>query len=137
MCFHFFTTDFCHFCFLGVFIVFVDCIFSCHQLSLLWMLFWPFFIRYFLLCYYGCCTLSATDLREFFLLSGVFYLTRLPHICHNTASATDLRELFLLSDVFYLTLLPNIWHNLLLSRLLWKPAVLPWRLQGLPPRFKT
>ena len=30
-----------------------------------------------------CCTASATDLREFFLLSGVFYLTLLPDICHN------------------------------------------------------
>ena len=67
-----------------------------------------------LLC---CCTAIATDLRKLFLLSGVFYLTLLPHICHSTASATDLRELFLVSDVFYLTLLPDIWHNLLLSRL--------------------
>ena len=32
---------------------------------------------------------------------------------------------------------PYIWHNLLLSRLPWEPAVLPWRLQGLPLRFKT
>ena len=54
-----------------------------------------------------------------------------------TASATDLRERFLLSGVFHLTLLPDIWHNLLLSRLPWKLAVLPWRLQGLPLRFKT
>ena len=60
--------------------------------------------RVFLSCY----TASATDLRKLFLLSGVFYLTFLSHICHSTASATDLRELFLFSDVFYLTLLPDI-----------------------------
>ena len=49
---------------------------------------------------YGC-TASATDLRELFLLCGVFYLTLLPHICHSTASAADLRKLFLLSVIFY------------------------------------
>ena len=71
------------------------------------------------------CIVSATDLRELFLLSGIFYLTLLPHVCHSTASAMDLRELFLLSGSFYLTLLPDIWNNLLLSRLPWEPAVLP------------
>ena len=40
-------------------------------------------------------------------------------LCCCTASATDLSELFLLSGVFYLTLLPDIWQNLLLSRLPW------------------
>ena len=39
--------------------------------------------------------------------------------CCCTASATDLREHFLFSGVFYLTLLPNIWLNLLLSSLPW------------------
>ena len=43
----------------------------------------------------------------FFLLSGVFYFTPLPHICRSTASATDLREFFLLSSIFYLTVLPG------------------------------
>ena len=37
--------------------------------------------------------------RFFFLLSGDFYLTLLPHICHSTVSSTDFRELFLVSDV--------------------------------------
>ena len=72
--------------------------------------------------------------EEFFLLIGDFYLTLLS-ICHSTASATDLREIFLLWGVFYLKLLlPDIWHNLLLSRLPWEPDVLLWRLQGLPLR---
>ena len=44
---------------------------------------------------------------------------------------------FLLSGFFYLSLLPDIWNNLLWSRLLWKSTFLPWRLQGLPLRFKT
>ena len=44
---------------------------------------------------------------------------------------------FLTTGIFYLTLLPGICHNLLLSRLVWEPAVLPWKLQGLPLRFKT
>ena len=46
-------------------------------------------------------------------------------------------ECFLLSGVFYLTLFPDIWHNLILPRLPWEPAVLPWRLRGLPLRFET
>ena len=53
------------------------------------------------------------------------------------AIATNLREPFSLWRDFYLTLLPEIWHNLLLSRLPWEPAVLPWKLQGLPLSFKT
>ena len=74
---------------------------------------------------------SQSDLRHFhFNLSGPF--------CYSfAASATDLREHFVLLGVFYLTLLPNIWHNLLLSGLPWELAVLPWRLQGLPLRFET
>ena len=40
-------------------------------------------------------------------------------LCCCTVSVTDWRELFLLSGILYLTLLPNIWHNLLLSRLPW------------------
>ena len=38
-------------------------------------------------------------------------------LCCCTASATDSREPFLLSGAFYLKLLHDIWHNLLLSRL--------------------
>ena len=41
------------------------------------------------------------------------FLSGTPLLCCSTASATDLREFFLLSHVFYLTLLPDIWHNLL------------------------
>ena len=103
MRFRFLTTDFCD-CFLGDFIF--DCIFSCHQLSLPWLLFVAF-------------------------LSGTLFL------CCCTASATDLRELFLVSGVFYLSLLPEIWHNLLLSRLSWEKEIPPWRLQGLPLMFET
>ena len=39
-----------------------------------------FFVTYFTLC---CCTAGATDLKELFLLPGVFYLTLLPDIWHN------------------------------------------------------
>ena len=63
-------------------------VFPFHQLSLPWLFF--FLSSTSFLC---CFTASATDLREFFLLSGVFYLTHLPHICHSTTSATHLREL--------------------------------------------
>ena len=74
---------------------------------------------------------SQSDSRHIqFNLSGPF--------CYSfTASATDLRERFSLSRVFYLTLLPDLWHNLLLSRVPWEPTVLPWRLQGHPLMFET
>ena len=52
-----------------------------------------------------------------------------------TMCATDFRELFFTLGRCYLTLFPNIWPNLLLSRLPWESAVLPWRLQGLSLRF--
>ena len=110
-----------HHCFLAAFIA--DCIFSCHQLSLPWLIFCCFLSGSLFLC---CCTQSGTDLRELSLPSGVFYLT--VQYCHSSASATDLREIFLLSGVFYFTLLPNIWYTSLLSRLPWEPVVLPWRL---------
>ena len=58
-------------------------------------------------------------------------------LCCCTVSVTDWRELILLSGILYLTLLPNIWHHLLWSRLPQEPALLPWRLQDLPLRFKT
>ena len=54
----------------------------------------------------------------------IFHLSQV-FLCCCTASATDLGELFLLSGVFYLTLLPIIWHNLHLSRLPWELVVLP------------
>ena len=74
---------------------------------------------------------SQSDSRHFhFNLSGPFWYS-------FTASATDLRERFLLSDFFYLTLLPDIWHNLLLSRLPWEPAVLPWRFAGPPTEVRN
>ena len=66
------------------------------------------------------CTTSATDLRKRFLLSGVFYLTLFPHICHSTAIASDLREIFY-SQIAFFTLhsFPDIWYHLHLSRLPW------------------
>ena len=74
---------------------------------------------------------SQSDSRHFhFNLSGPF--------CYSfTASATDLRECFLLSGVFHFTVFPDICHNLLLLRLPWEPTILPWRLQDLPLRFET
>ena len=104
ICFHFFTADF-HYIFwlFSLLITFFhvtnflyhDCFFCC------------FFIRYFILC---CCTMSATNLGEVFPLSGIFYLTLLPHICHSNASATDLRELSLPSDIFTLQSLRHLAH---------------------------
>ena len=64
-----------------------------------------------------------------FHLSRIFVLLYLE--CYGFERA------FLLPGIFYLTLIPDIWHNLLLSKLPWEPAVLPWRLQGLPLRFET
>ena len=75
--FSLFNIDF-HLCFLDVFIV--DCIFSCHQLSLPWLLFSCYLSGTSFLC---CCTASTTDLRELILPSGAFYLTLLPEIWHN------------------------------------------------------
>ena len=61
-----------------------------------------------------------------FLYTDSFFLPDTSFLYCCTWSATDLRELFLLSGgVFYLTLLPDIWHTLLLSRLPWEPAVFP------------
>ena len=62
-CFHFFMFSFLHFSFLEIFlgVFIVDCICSLH-------------------CFFAVVavvTTSATDLRERFLLSGVFYLTLL------------------------------------------------------------
>ena len=64
--------------------------------------------------------------RAFFTLRC--FLSYTPsHICHGTTSATDQGELFLTLRRFYITLLPDIWPNLLLSRLPWELAFLPWR----------
>ena len=110
--------------FLSVFIF--DCIYSCHQICcFLWD---PSF---------SCCyTASATDLRELFLLSRVFYLTLLSTIAQHR-ECYRFERTFLISGVFYLTLLPNILHNLFLSKLPWEPIVPPWRLHGLPLGFET
>ena len=54
--------------------------------------------------------MSATNLGEVFPLSGIFYLTLLPHISHSNASATDLRELSLPSDIFTLQSLRHLAH---------------------------
>ena len=116
-CFHFSSFSVFYFSpFSGVFIFHLSQVFPFFTFlrCFIFHLFWVF------LC---CCTANATDLRELFLFSGVFYLTLLSHICHSTGSATDLREFFLLSGVFYLTVLPDIWHNLFLSMLPWEPAV--------------
>ena len=79
---------------------------------------------------------NTTALHQLWALPWLLSIALL--FCHIfTASATVLSGHFLCKGVFYLTLLPHIWHNLLLSRLLWEPAVLPWRLQGLPLRFET
>ena len=91
-CFHF-TTDF-YYCFSGVF--FVDCICSFHQLFLPWLFF------YQVLRFCGVVLWALRIWESSFLLSGIFCLKLLPHICHSTASATDLKELFLLSSIFYL-----------------------------------
>ena len=85
------------------------------------------------LCY---CNVSATDLKEHFLFSGVFYLTLLPHICHSIASATDLRKFILSSGVFYLK--PSFpTPGIKASRLPWESAVLPLMLQCIPLTFET
>ena len=98
-CFHFSSFSVFYFSpFSGVFIFHLSQVFPFFTFlrCFIFHLFWVF------LC---CCTANATDLRELFLFSGVFYLTLLSHICHSTWSATDLREFFLLSGVFYLTVL--------------------------------
>ena len=84
-----------------------------------------------------CCTTSATDLREFLLLSCLFHLTLLPHICHSTASATDLREpFFTLRHVLPSTPTRNLAQSAFIKASLGAGSF-PLRLQGLPLRFKT
>ena len=155
-------------------------VFLFHQLSLLWLF---SFCQVLHVCVIVSRVLRIWE--SIFLLSGIFFLRLLSYICYGTARATDLREPFLLSGIFlpythsshlpkysecyvfqralftvrcflpytpsphlpqyrecfgyeraffilrgfYLTLLPYIWHNLLLSRLPWEPTILPWRSQ--------
>ena len=48
------------------------------------------------------------DLIAFFHVTNcAAFLSYTPFLCHCTANATDVRELFLISDVFYLTLFPT------------------------------
>ena len=99
MCFDFFITDFQH-CFLGVLIIFIGCIFSCHPLSLPWLLFCCFFIRYFVfvLVYCKCYGFERafSALRSFFILQSLKTFTK-------AAPALWIWESFFsLSLVFYL-----------------------------------
>lgn len=70
--------------FLGVFIFYLSQVFH----------FSPF-PGVFLLLYRKCYGL------QLFLLPGVFHLTLLPYICHNSESATSLIELFSVSGIFF------------------------------------
>ena len=88
--------------FVGVFIFhhwFLPLFFVCFHCWLHFFMWLTFFVMTaFLLLFcqvlrFGV-AVSTTDLRKLFFLSGVFYLTLLPHIYHSTASATDLRGLF-------------------------------------------
>ena len=88
--------------FVGVFIFhhwFLPLFFVCFHCWLHFFMWLTFFVMTaFLLLFYQVLrfgvAVSTTDLRKLFFLSGVFYLTLLPHIYHSTASATDLRGLF-------------------------------------------
>ena len=61
------------------------------------------FFCYFLFgtSFFCCCTASATDFRELFLLSGVYYLTLLPDIIKASlgASSSSLRAAGTLAEV--------------------------------------
>ena len=61
------------------------------------------------------CSLHHCFFRYFYFTTGFFgcFLSGTSFLRCCTVSATVLRELFLLSGLFYLTLLPDIWHNLL------------------------
>ena len=85
--------------------VFHQCFFRFFHVNIFWV--------FSLLIAFAHFTLPSNVL----MLPTFFAVTSFLFCC--TASATDLRERFLLSDISYLTLLPNIWHNLLLSRLPW------------------
>ena len=126
--------------FITVFLVFSLLIAFFHVINFLYpnCFFAAFLSGTLFLC---CCTTSAMDLKEFFLSSGFFYLTHLPHICHSTTSATDLREIFLPSDLFYLKLLLDIWCNGMFHQPAFKgsleQAVLPWSCRAFQPWFET
>ena len=91
-----------------------------HQLQLFYHCFfrWFHFTTDFYYCFSGV-FISPTFFTMIVFLSGTSFL------CCGTVSATNFKVLFLLSGVFYLTYLPDTWNNLLLSRLPWEPAVLP------------
>ena len=116
--FSFFTTYFYQF-FSGDFIA--DCIFSFHQFYLPWLLFRRFFARYFIfmLFYRECYGFEGAFFysQVFFILHSFPKLATVPRVLRIWVN------FFLLSGVFYLTLLLNIWHNLLVSRLPWELAV--------------
>ena len=121
-CFHrcfYFITDF-YYCFSGGFIsltFYHDC----------------FFVRYFsfVLLYRQCYGFE----KAFFSLSCFLPYTPSTHLPQYCRCYSFKRAFFTLKG-FFLTLLLDIWHNLLLSRLQWEPAVLSWRLHGLPLRFE-
>ena len=46
-------------------------------------------------------------------------------------------DIFYSQVLFTLCSFPTFWHNLLLSRLPWEPAVIPWKLQRFILIFKT
>ena len=118
-----------HHCFTGVFIF--DCIFLCNQLSLPWLHFCCFFVRYFFFAllyreYYG-------FERAFFPL-GFSYLTLIFHICDSTVSATNLRDFYPQAFLHYT---PSRHCTNLLSRVPWKRAVLPWSFRASQLWFKA
>ena len=95
--------------------------------------FHPCFFRYF----HFSPLIFITIFRFFSLLIAFFhvisfaaFLSGTLFLCCSTGSATDLRELCLLS-------LPYSSSRYLAQKASWKQQGLPWRLHGLPHRFKT
>ena len=86
--------------------------------------------------FWCCCAVSATDLRKLFFSQAFLPYAPSPHL-PQYRECYGFQRAFLISGVSYLTLFPDILHKLLLSRFPWEPAVLPWRLHGLPSRFET
>ena len=72
---------------------------------------------------------SQSDLRHFHFQPFHYLLT---------ASTTDLSGYFFTHRCFLpFTPSQHLWRNLLLSRLSWEPAVIPWNLQGFILILKT
>ena len=67
------------------------------------------FLFFFITDFYHCfLDVFIVDLIAFFHVTNcAAFLSYTPFLCHCTANATDVRELFLISDVFYLTLFPT------------------------------